>query len=133
MKRPSTTEGRSAPEPEGGRTTRSFRTWLRGRIDHGPRSLHAIEVAAGIPGNALGKFLRGERGRVHSLTPMNIQRLAPILRVGELDLLYRAGHLTYEPRRQPLETSIIASATLDDESKLLMLALYARLRTLPAA
>jgi hypothetical protein len=132
MNREPTTQECSTAEPGGGRSNRSFRTWLRGRIEHDPRSLHAIEVAAGIPGNALGKFLRGERGRVHSLTPLTIQRLAPILRVAELDLLYRAGHLTHKPERQPLETSIIASETLDDESKLLMLALYARLRTLPA-
>lgn len=109
----------------------TFRTWLKDRIEHDARSLHAIEVAAGIPGNALGKFVRGERGGRHSLTPMNIQRLAPVIRVGEIELLVRAGHLSYEPKTEPLEMAIIASRAIDDEAKLLMLAVYGRLSAPP--
>jgi hypothetical protein len=109
----------------------TFRIWLRRRINQDPRSLHAIEVDAGIPGNALGKFLRGERGAVHSLTPMNIQRLAPVLLIGEVELLFRAGHLTYEPNQEPLEAAILASTSLDDNGKLLMLAMHARLSQSP--
>ena len=107
--------------------TADFRVWLEDRIAHDPRSLHAIEVEAGIPGNALGKFIRGERGGRHSLTPRLIQRLAPVIRVGEIELLVRAGHLTYEPRCEPLESAILATRSLDDEAKLLMLAFYGRL------
>lgn len=118
-RRPSTTDVAARTE--------RFRAWLKDRIAHDSRSLHAVEVESGIPGNALGKFLRGERGSRHSLTPMNIQRLAPVLRIGEVELLFRAGHLTYEPEREPTEVAILASGTLDDQAKLLMLALYTRL------
>ncbi len=108
-------------------TTEQFRIWLKDRIARDPRTLHAIEVDAGIPGNGLGKFLRGERGSRHSLTPMNIQRLAPILRVGEGELLFRAGHISYEPWSIPLGAAIIATESLDDEAKSLLLAVFRRL------
>lgn len=111
--------------------TESFRAWLRNLIERDRRSLHAIEVEAGIPGNALGKFLRGERGARHSLTPRLIQRLAPVIRVGEVELLVRAGHLSYEPQQESAEMAILASRALDDEAKLILLALYARIVGLP--
>ena len=95
--------------------------------------MHAIEVEAGINGNALGKFVRGERGSRHSLTPLMIQRLAPVLRVGELELLFRAGHITYEPWQEPLEAAILADPKLDDEGKLILLAIYGRLLPTTAA
>lgn len=107
--------------------TAAFREWLLDRIAHDPRSLHAIEVEAGIRGNTLGKFLRGERGGTHVLTPLMIRRLAPVLHLSEIELLVQAGHLTNEPWRDPIEAVILAQTNLDDEAKLLLIALVGRL------
>ena len=71
--------------------TGEFRAWLRDVVEGTGKSLHAIEVEAGIRGNGLGKFLRGERGQRHSLTPLQIGRLAPVISVGEEEMLVR-GH-----------------------------------------
>ena len=63
--------------------TGEFRSWLRDVVEGTGMSLHAVEMEAGIPGNGLGKFLRGERGGRHGLTPLLIRRLAPVISVGE--------------------------------------------------
>jgi hypothetical protein len=96
--------------------TAEFRTWLRGVVEDTGRSLHAIEVEAGIRGNGLGKFLRGERGARHSLTPLLIGRLAPVISVGEEELLVRAGHLSYDPGDPPVEAAILADRTLETKA-----------------
>jgi hypothetical protein len=112
--------------------TSELRRWLKHRIESDPRSLHAIEVESGIRGNALGKFLRGERGARHGLTPLMVRRLAPVLKVSEHELLARAGRASYQPSDGPLEAAILDAATLEMESKLLLMSLYQCLRTDPA-
>jgi len=82
--------------------TDEFRTWLRGVVEGTGKSLHALEVEAGISGNGLGKFLRSERGSRHGLTPLLIRRIAPIISVSEEELFTRAGHLSYEPGHPPV-------------------------------
>lgn len=109
--------------------TDEFRTWLRDVVESTGKSLHAIEVEAGIRGNGLGKFLRGERGQRHSLTPLQIGRLAPVISVGEEEMLVRAGHLTFDPGDPPIEAAILADRTLDTQAKALLLGLLGRLRT----
>ena len=108
--------------------TAEFRSWLRDVVEGTGKSLHAIEVEAGIYGNGLGKFLRGERGQRHSLTPLLIGRLAPVISVGEEELLVRAGHLSYDPGDPPIEAAILADRTLDTQAKALLLGLLGRLR-----
>jgi hypothetical protein len=108
--------------------TDEFRTWLREVVEGTGKSLHAIEVEAGIYGNGLGKFLRGERGQRHSLTPLLIGRLAPVISVGEEEMLVRAGHLSYDPGDPPIEAAIIADRALDSQAKALLLGLLGRLR-----
>jgi hypothetical protein len=111
-----------------GAKTDEFRSWLRGVVERMGRSLHSIEMDAGIPGNGLGKFLRGERGGRHGLTPLLIQRIAPVISVGEEELLARAGHLSYEPGNPPVEAAILADRALDPEAKTLLIGLLGRLR-----
>ena len=111
-----------------GAKTDEFRSWLRGVVGRMGRSLHAIEMEAGIPGNGLGKFLRGERGARHSLTPLLIRRLAPVISVSEEDLFTRAGHLSYEPGHPPVEAAILSDRALDPEAKGLLIDLLGRLR-----
>jgi hypothetical protein len=108
--------------------TNAFRTWLRGVVEETGKSLHAVEVEAGIRGNGLGKFLRGERGQRHSLTPLLIGRIAPVISVGEEELLVRAGHLSYDPGDPPIEAAILADRALDSQAKALLLGLLGRLR-----
>ena len=108
--------------------TEEFRTWLRDVVEGTGKSLHAIEVEAGIRGNGVGKFLRGERGQRHSLTPLLIGRLAPVISVGEEELLVRAGHLSYDPGDPPIEAAILADRSLDTQAKALLLGLLGRLR-----
>ena len=108
--------------------TEEFRSWLRNVVESSGKSLHAIEVNAGIRGNALGKFLRGERGQRHSLTPLMIGRLAPVISVGEEEMLVRAGHLTFDPGDPPIEAAILADRALDTQAKALLLGLLGRLR-----
>jgi len=108
-------------------TTDLFRTWLTARIQHDPRSVHAVEVEADIRGNALGKFLRGERGGRHGLTPLMLRRLAPVLRIGEVELLRRAGHLTVDPEHLPLPLAISGDPILTDDEKVVLMYLYRRL------
>jgi hypothetical protein len=108
--------------------TEEFRSWLRNVVESSGKSLHAIEVNAGIRGNALGKFLRGERGQRHSLTPLMIGRLAPVISVGEEEMLVRAGHLSYDPGDPPIEAAILADRSLDTQAKALLLGLLGRLR-----
>ena len=91
--------------------TDEFRTWLRDVVESTGKSLHAIEVEAGIRGNGLGKFLRGERGQRHSLTPLQIGRLAPVI----------SGN-------PPIEAAILADRGLDTQAKALLLGLLGRLR-----
>ena len=114
-------------------TTNAFRTWLRDIVESTGKSLHAIETEAGIRGNGLGKFLRGERGKRHSLTPLLIGRLAPVIAVGEEELTVRAGHLSYDPGDPPIEAAILADRTLDTQAKALLLGLLGRLRGPEAA
>ena len=111
-----------------GAKTDAFRTWLRGVVEGTGKSLHAVEVEAGIRGNGLGKFLRGERGGRHGLTPLLIRRLAPVISVGEEELFGRAGHLSYEPGHPPVEAAILADQALDPEAKALLVELLGRLR-----
>lgn len=111
-----------------GAKTDEFRTWLRGVVEQTGKSLHAVEVDAGIRGNGLGKFLRGERGARHSLTPLLIRRIAPVISVGEEELLARAGHLSYQPGNPPVEAAILADHALDTQAKALLLGLLGRLR-----
>ena len=108
--------------------TDAFRAWLRGVVEGTGKSLHAVEVEAGIRGNGLGKFLRGERGGRHGLTPLLCRRLAPVISVSEEDLFTRAGHLSYEPGHPPVEAAILADRTLDPETKGLLIELLGRLR-----
>ena len=108
--------------------TEEFRTWLRDVVEGVGRSVHAIEVEAGIRGNGLGKFLRGERGQRHSLTPLQIGRLAPVISVGEEEMLVRAGHLSYDPGDPPIEAALLADRSLDTQAKALLLGLLGRLR-----
>jgi len=111
-----------------GAKTDEFRTWLRGVVEGTGKSLHAVEMDAGIRGNGLGKFLRGERGQRHGLTPLLIRRIAPVISVGEEELLARAGHLSYEPGNPPVEAAILADRALDTEAKTLLIGLLGRLR-----
>jgi hypothetical protein len=108
--------------------TGEFRSWLRDVVEGTGKSLHAVEIEAGIRGNGLGKFLRGERGGRHSLTPLLIRRLAPVISVGEEELFSRAGHLSYEPGHPPVEAAILADRALDPEAKGLLIDLLGRLR-----
>ena len=114
-------------EAQGGKTD-EFRAWLRGVVEGTGKSLHAVEMEAGIPGNGLGKFLRGERGGRHGLTPLLCRRLAPVISVGEEELFSRAGHLSYEPAHPPVEAAILADRALDPEAKGLLIELVGRLR-----
>jgi len=111
-----------------GAKTDEFRSWLRGVVEGTGKSLHAVEMEADIRGNGLGKFLRGERGQRHGLTPLLIQRIAPVISVGEEELLARAGHLSYEPGNPPVEAAILADRALDSEAKTLLIGLLNRLR-----
>jgi hypothetical protein len=104
----------------------SFRAWLKDEIAHDSRSLHAIEVSAGIRGNALGKFLRGERGARHSLTPLMIRRLAPVLGLGEDAMLARAGHMSHEPGRVSIVEAINADPALTADDKRFLIEVYRR-------
>jgi hypothetical protein len=108
--------------------TGEFRSWLRDVVEGTGMSLHAVEMEAGILGNGLGKFLRGERGGRHGLTPLLIRRLAPVISVGEEELFGRAGHLSYEPGHPPVEAAILADQALDPEAKALLVELLGRLR-----
>jgi len=108
--------------------TGEFRSWLRDVVEGTGKSLHAVEVEAGIRGNGLGKFLRGERGQRHSLTPLLIGRIAPVISVGEEEMLVRAGHLSYDPGDPPIEAAILADRALDSQAKALLLGLLGRLR-----
>lgn len=110
----------------------AFRSWLQARIEHLPMSLNAIEVGAGIRGNALGKFLRGERGRRHGLTPLTIRRLAPVLGVSEEALLARAGHLSHAPDAISVERAIQADDHLEPADKRFLLDFYRRLSGRPS-
>ena len=116
-----------APAIERDPDASAFRSWLKNQIEHLPMSLNAIEVGAGIRGNALGKFLRGERGRRHGLTPLTIRRLAPVLGVSEEALLARAGHLSHAPDAISVERAILADELLDPADKRFLLDFYRRL------
>lgn len=111
------------------RSTEQLRHWLQKVVATDRRSLHAIEIAADIRGNALGKFLRGERGVRHGLTPLQVRRLAPVLNVSEWELLVRAGHATYDAAKKPLEAAILDEASLDLNARLLLLEMLERLRS----
>ena len=104
-----------------------FRAWLRNRIEHDPRSLNAIEAEANMRGNALGKFIRGERGDGMSLTPLQIKRLAPVLGISEETLLVHAGHLTTMPDMLSVEQAVLADADLDYDQKRFMIDFYRRM------
>jgi hypothetical protein len=104
--------------------TEAFRGWLKLELERVPMSLHMIEVSSGIRGNALGKFLRGERGQRHSLTPLMIRRLAPILGLSEETMLSRAGHLSHPPGDVSVETSILADMEISFEDKRFLIDLY---------
>jgi len=108
--------------------TEAFRSWLKEQLKSVPMTLHGIEVRAGIRGNALGKFLRGERGAVASLSPLQIKRLAPILRISEEQLLTRAGHLSHLPDRVTVDQAILGDPDLDYEDKRFLIDFYRRLK-----
>lgn len=108
-------------------TTAAFRTWLKDKIESDSRTLNAIEREAGIRGNALGKFLRGERGSGMSLTPLHIKRLAPVLGISEEVLLSRAGHLSHLPDAVSVEQAILSDSKLDYEDKKFLIDFYRRL------
>jgi hypothetical protein len=57
-----------------------------------------------------------------------IGRLAPVISVGEEEMLVRAGHLTFDPGDPPIEAAILADRTLDTQAKALLLGLLGRLR-----
>lgn len=113
------------PDPE---QVEEFRMWLADRLSHIPKSLNAIEAEAGIRGNALGKFLRGERGRRYSLSPLNIRRLAPVIGVSEEVMLARAGHMSHLPGVVGTESAILTDSDLDYESRQFLVTLYRKLR-----
>jgi hypothetical protein len=104
--------------------TEAFREWLKAQLERVPMSLHVIEVNAGIRGNALGKFLRGERGQRHSLTPLMIRRLAPVLGFSEETLLSKAGHMSHPPGDISVETAILADGNISFEDKRFLIELY---------
>ena len=104
--------------------TEVFRNWLKAQLERVPMSLHQIEVTAGIRGNALGKFMRGERGQRHSLTPLMIRRIAPIVGLSEETLLARAGHMTHAPGDVSVETAILADSGISFEEKRFLIELY---------
>lgn len=105
----------------------AFRAWIRSRIESTGQSLNSIEAEAGIPGNALGKFLRGERGSRHSLSPLHISRLAPVLGVSEEQMLARAGHITHQPDEVSVERAILADTTLDTLDKRFLIRMYRKM------
>ena len=104
-----------------------FRTWLKDRIAATGHSLNRVERDAGIRGNALGKFLRGERGSRHGLTPRHIRRLAPALAISEAEMLAHAGHLSSVPQRISVEEAIRADRLLRMADKQLLIGVYRRL------
>lgn len=109
------------------RETEALRAWLRERAAAIGMSINRIETEAGIPGNAIGKFLRGERGRVHGLTPLHLRRLAPILAVGESELLALAGHLSEAGPPASFEGAVRADPRLSTSDKELLITVYGRL------
>jgi transcriptional regulator with XRE-family HTH domain len=108
-------------------TTAEFRAWLKDKIESDSRSLNSIEREAGIRGNALGKFLRGERGSGMSLTPLHIKRLAPVLGISEEMLLSRAGHLSHLPDAVSVEQAILSDNELGYEDKKFLIGFYRRM------
>jgi hypothetical protein len=92
-------------------------------------TLNAIEREAGIPGNALGKYLRGDRGGVQGLTPLNIRRLAPVIGVSEELLLVKAGHLSEMPDRPSVQSAIMADPALDFADKQFLLRFYEKMKS----
>lgn len=108
--------------------TGEFRGWLRDQLGHVPKSINAIEHEAGIRGNALGKFLRGERGQRHGLTPLHIRRLAPVIGASEELLLFKAGHLSHLPDELTTEQAILNDRTLDYEDKRFFIEAYRRMK-----
>lgn len=105
----------------------AFRAWLEASITATGRTTNGVEREAGIPGNALGKFLRGERGSVASLSPLHIRRLAPVLGISEEQLLARAGHLSHMPDRITVDQAILNDPNLDYEDKRFLMEVYRRL------
>lgn len=104
-----------------------FREWLQARVDQHPQSLNGIETKAGIKGNALGKFLRGERGQRHGLTPLHVRRLAPVLGLSEPELMWRAGHQSHEPGSMSVEGALLADQHLSYSDKAFIIELYHRM------
>lgn len=102
-----------------------FRDWLRDQLFQTGRSLNAIETAADMPGNSLGKFLRGERSK---LTPLQLLRLSPVLQVTEEELLYRAGHLGRRVASPSVPEAIERDPRLDLEARRLLAYVYRRMR-----
>lgn len=119
-----TASGKGYPSDE---QIEAFRQWLTQRVDSMPQSRNAIEAESGIPGNALGKFLRGERGKF-GLSPLNIRRLAPVIGVSEEELLARSGGLSQLPGMVPgVEAAVRADGVLGPDDKKFLLKLYATL------
>jgi hypothetical protein len=107
--------------------TTAFREWLNEVLRHDRRSLNTIEQQAGIRGNALGKFLRGERGGVQGLTPLMVRRIAPVLLLNESELLFRAGHSSTEPSTVSVVDAVARDVSLDPDEKAVFLFLYGRM------
>lgn len=121
-----------ADDPAVSKQIAAFRDWLRDVIASHPSSVNSIEVEAGIRGNALGKFLRGQRGGRHSLTPLMIRRIAPVLGRTEEDLLHRAGHLSEASAMPSVERAVIADRGLAAKDKALLLEMYRRIARAPS-
>lgn len=111
------------PSPE---TTDAFRVWLKAQLERVPKSINAIEAEAGVRGNALGKFLRGERGKA-GLTPLQVKRLAPIIGISEERMLSEAGHLSHPVGSVSIEGAVLADQSLDYEDKRFLLSLYRKM------
>ena len=106
----------------------AFRSWLAASIKEIGKTINGVEGEAGIRGNALGKFLRGERGSVASLSPLHIRRLAPVLGISEEQLLTRAGHLSHMPDRVTVDQAILSDPNLTYEDKRFLIDFYRRMK-----
>lgn len=125
---------RRAPVATGMPPAEDFRAWMQVQLERTGKSMNMIETEAGIPGNALGKWLRAERGHSGRLSTLHIQRLAPVIGVSEEMLLHRAGHATRRPDTIAYEAAVLADQRLSYEDKMFLIDFYRRMvATDPAA
>jgi hypothetical protein len=83
-------------------------------------------MSAGITGNALGKFLRSERGARHGLTPLTLGRLSPVIGVPEIELMMRSGHRSSEATPVSVPDAILRDRDILPDDKVIMRLLYER-------